>query len=279
MLPFPVTREIVRKAGPRRVDRLRRRTSCAGEGTDPLIHVENLCKVFHDPARGEFRAVDDVSFEAAPGRVLGLLGPNGAGKTTTLRMLATILEPSSGRIVVDGIDTRSDPERVRRRIGFLTGATGVYDRLTTREMVSYFARLHGMSEDRVGERCSELFTRLGMEDIADSQVGPLSSGQRQKVSIARAIVHSPPVLILDEPTTSLDVLVARTVVEFIREARDQGQCVVLSTHVLAEAERLCDEIAIIHEGRIRAAGSNPGATTGCGEHDRLLAGHLLCGCF
>jgi sodium transport system ATP-binding protein len=208
-----------------------------------------------------------VSFEAAPGRVLGLLGPNGAGKTTTLRMLATILSPTAGSFRVDGVDGIRDPESVRRRIGFLTGATGVYDRLTTREMVTYFAKLHGMSDDRVRERCDDLFARLRMEDIVDSQVGQLSSGQRQKVSIARAIVHDPPVLILDEPTTSLDVLVARTVVEFIRDARDQGRCVVLSTHVLAEAEKLCDEIAIIHEGRIRATGTLDDIVGGSGCDD------------
>ena len=187
--------------------------------------------------------------------MLGLLGPNGAGKTTTLRMLATILSPTSGSISIDGFDAVAEPEQVRRRIGFLTGATGVYERLTTREMVSYFARLHGLTEDEVKDRTTRLFARLRMEDIADATIGRLSTGQRQKVSIARAIIHDPPVLILDEPTTSLDVLVARTVVDFIRDAREQGRCVVLSTHVLAEAEKLCDEIAIIHRGRIRARGT------------------------
>jgi sodium transport system ATP-binding protein len=187
--------------------------------------------------------------------VLGLLGPNGAGKTTTLRMIATILRPSGGTLTVDGRDAVREPEEVRRRIGFLTGSTGVYERLTSREMVTYFARLHGLDAAAARERCDDLFARLDMEDIAEATIGRLSSGQRQKVSIARALVHDPPVLVLDEPTTSLDVLVARTVVDFVRDAREQGRCVVLSTHVLAEAEKLCDEIAIIHRGRIRTEGT------------------------
>ncbi len=220
-----------------------------------MIRVERLEKLFHDPTRGEIRAVDGLSFEAHSGRILGLLGPNGAGKTTTLRMIATILKPTGGRIEVEGYDTATEPGEVRRRIGFLTGATGVYERLTSREVLVYFARLHGMSREQAEERAEATIRMFGMEDIADGVVGKFSSGQKQKVSIARALVHDPPVVILDEPTVSLDVLVARAVIDFVAALRDEGKCVILSSHVMSEVERLCDEVVIVDRGQARARGT------------------------
>lgn len=220
-----------------------------------MIEVRSLRKVFSGGARGDVVAVDDVSFDARPGRVLALLGPNGAGKTTTLRMLATILTPTSGTAIVDGVDVVKDPLLVRRRIGFLSGSTGVYERMTPREMVTYFGRLHQMDERRIRARVDEIFALLRMEDFADRLAGTLSSGQKQKLSIARTIVHDPPVLVFDEPTANLDVLVARTVVEFLEHAKRAGKAVILSTHVLSEADRLADDVAIIHTGRIHARGS------------------------
>ena len=220
-----------------------------------MIEVRALRKVFRGGGRGDVVAVDDVSFTAEPGRVLALLGPNGAGKTTTLRMLATILTPTSGTAIIDGIDVVADPLAVRRRIGFLSGATGVYERMSSREMVTYFGRLHQMPEGPLTRRVAEIFGLLRMEDFADRMAGTLSSGQKQKLSIARTIVHDPRVLVFDEPTANLDVLVARTVVEFLEHAKAAGKAIVLSTHVLSEAERLADDVAIIHDGRIHARGS------------------------
>jgi sodium transport system ATP-binding protein len=218
--------------------------------------------VFRGGSRGDVVAAEDVSLRAEPGRILGLLGPNGAGKTTTLRMLATILTPTSGTAVIDGHDVVESPLEVRRRIGFLSGGTGVYERMTAREMVTYFGRLHQMGEAEIAARVEEILGLLEMHDFADRLAGTLSSGQKQKLSIARTIVHDPPVLIFDEPTANLDVLVARTVVEFLEHARERGKCVVLSTHVLSEAEKLADDLAIIHRGRILAEGPYDEVTEG-----------------
>ena len=216
-----------------------------------MIVAERLSKIFHDPRRGgELRAVDRVSFTAQPGRVFGLLGPNGAGKTTTLRILSTALVPTEGRAEVMGLDVAADPVGVRSKIGFLTGTTQIYERLTPREMIRYFGRLYGLGDDAVEQRIEELFDMLDMHSFGDTPNGRLSAGMKQKVSLARTIVHDPPVLIFDEPTTSLDVLVARTVVEFIAACRDRGRTVLLSTHIMGEAESLCDDLAIIHRGRI-----------------------------
>jgi len=220
-----------------------------------VIEALSLTKVFKGGPRGEVVAVDDVSFTAQPGRILALLGPNGAGKTTTLRMLATILTPTRGTARIDGIDVIADPLVVRRRIGFLSGGTGVYERMTAREMITYFGRLYQMEEATILRRVDEIIRLLRMEDFADRQAGTFSSGQKQKLSIARTIIHEPPVLIFDEPTASLDVLVARTIVEFLELAREEGKSIILSTHVLSEAERLADDVAIINEGRILALGT------------------------
>jgi sodium transport system ATP-binding protein len=220
-----------------------------------MVIVEGLTKVFREGSPGEVRAVDDVSFEARPGEVFGLLGPNGAGKTTALRMLSTILRPTSGRVLVDGVDAVARPDEVRRRLGFLSGATGVYDRLTPREQARYYARLHGLEGEHLERRVSETLRILHAEEFADRPCGTLSSGQKQKASLARTVVHDPPVLVLDEPTANLDVLVARSVTEFIRSARSTGRTVILSTHDMGEAERLCDRLAVVHRGRVRAMGT------------------------
>ncbi len=220
-----------------------------------MVIVEGLTKVFREGRPGEVRAVEEVSFEARPGEVFGLLGPNGAGKTTALRMLSTILRPTAGRVEIDGVDAVARPDEVRRRLGFLSGATGVYDRLTPREQARYYGALHGLEGADLDRRVAETLRVLQAEDFADRPCGTLSSGQKQKASLARTVVHDPPVLILDEPTASLDVLVGRSVTGFIRAAKASGRTVLLSTHDMAEAERLCDRLAVIHRGRVRALGT------------------------
>lgn len=220
-----------------------------------MIEVRNLSKIFWDRRRGRVNAVDDISFTGNPGEIFGLLGPNGAGKTTALRVLSTVLKPTTGTATVAGHDVVREAQKVRESIGFISGSTGVYEKLTPEEMVAYFGQLHGMSKERVRQRTEEIFSLLEMHDFARTINGKLSSGMRQKVSIARAIVHDPPVLIFDEPTVSLDVLVARTVINFIRLCREQGKCVILSTHIMGEAEKLCDRIAIILRGKIVVQGN------------------------
>ncbi len=219
------------------------------------IRVDGLAKSYRGPSGEPFAAVDGISFRAGPGRIFGLLGPNGAGKTTTLRILSTLIPPTAGTARVGGFDVVGDPAEVRRRIGFLTGSTGLYPRLTAREAVRYFGRLYGVPAGDLETRIGLLFDRLEITPFQDKRCGDLSTGMKQKVSIARAIVHDPPVLILDEPTTGLDVLASRHLVDFILASRSEGKCVLFSTHVMSEAERLCDEIAILHRGRITASGT------------------------
>ncbi len=220
-----------------------------------MIRVRDLSKTFPDLQQGEVVALDAVSFDVAPGEVFGLLGPNGAGKTTCLRLLATILSPTAGTASIDGYDVVQHPGQVRSRIGFLSGTTGLYDRMTARETVEYFGRLHGLDEVRLAKTIHDLFTNLSIHEFADTLTIRLSTGMRQKVSIARALVHDPPVLIFDEPTNGLDVLVARAVLDTVSRLRDQGKCIIYSTHIMSEAERLCDRLAIIHRGSILAAGT------------------------
>lgn len=220
-----------------------------------MIHVENLTKQFADLKRGGIKAVDRVSFEVHPGEIFGLLGPNGAGKTTCLRILSTVLRPSGGRATVAGYDVGTQPEEVRANIGFMSGNTGIYDRMTAWEMVEYFGRLYGLEENELQERLEAIFTMLQMQDIRDLLGAKMSTGMKQKVSIARTIIHDPPVLIFDEPTSGLDVLVARAVLKAIEALREQGKCIIFSTHIMREVEKLCDRIAIIHRGRILATGS------------------------
>ncbi len=222
---------------------------------EPAILTSGLEKTYHDPQRGTVQAVRGVDLECQQGEIYGLLGPNGAGKTTTLRMLATILSPTGGSAKVAGVSVADDPLEVRRRIGFLSGTTGLYPRLTARETLSYFGKLHGLKGTELEERVDSLIEAFDMQAFQDGRCEGLSTGQRQRVSIARAVVHHPPVLILDEPTTGLDILAASDMIQFIESRREAGTCVLFSTHILSEAERLCDRIGVIHAGRMLAVGS------------------------
>ncbi|MBN1827083.1 MAG: ATP-binding cassette domain-containing protein [Candidatus Eisenbacteria bacterium] len=220
-----------------------------------MIAVDGLTKTYRDSKRGEVRAVDGVSFRCTEKEVFGILGPNGAGKTTTLRVLATIIRPDAGQALLNGWSVEREPEQVRASIGYLSGETGLYGRLSPREILRYFGRLNRFPADRLEERIESLVALFEMGEFADTRCEKLSTGMRQKVSIARAVVHDPPILIFDEPTAGLDILVADALLTYIEECRNQGKCVVFSTHVMSEAERLCDRIAVIHRGRILAVGS------------------------
>ena len=216
-----------------------------------MIEVHELSKTF--PARGgPVHALRGVSFSCAPGEIFGLLGRNGAGKTTTLRILATVLAPTSGRATIMGHDVATEGDAVRRTIGFLTGDTRLYDRLTAREALEYFGRLQGMTEASIRTRISELGERYRLDAILDRRIGTFSTGQKQRISLARAMMHDPPVLILDEPTAGLDILGVRDTLHLIRGLRDEGRVVVFSTHILIEVERVCDRVAIIDGGRLLA---------------------------
>ncbi len=223
--------------------------------TTPLIHVEQLTKSFRDLRRGQVLAVDHVSFDAYPGEVFGLLGPNGAGKTTTMRILCTVLRPTGGTVRLAGYDVVSQATQVRQHIGFLSANTAIYDRMSAWELVDYFGRLYGMEPERLRQRMEVVFADLQMNDFRDVLGAKMSTGMRQKVSIARAIIHDPPVLIFDEPTIGLDVLVARAVLQNIERLRGIGKCIVFSTHIMREVEKLCDRVAIISRGRIQASGT------------------------
>ncbi len=223
---------------------------------DTAIEVEELVKVYPDHRGGEgVRAVDGVRFRCRRGEIFGLLGLNGAGKTTTLRMLSTSLAPTSGRATVNGHDIVDQAQEVRRSIGFLSGTTGLYHRLTAREMVSLFGELQGLEGPRLEVRVDEVLTLFGIDRYADQRCEKLSTGMKQKVNIARTVVHDPPVLILDEPTSGLDVLAASTTLDFVQQIRDEGKCVLLSTHIMSEVERLCDRVGILHRGQLRAVGT------------------------
>jgi sodium transport system ATP-binding protein len=196
-----------------------------------------------------------ISLMAQPGEIFGLLGPNGAGKTTTLRIVCTLLSPDSGRVEVLGFDTRTAPQEVRRRVGVVTADIGVYPRLTARENIAYFAQLSGVPDTDIKRRVDAVMERLDVGSFAGQRAESLSSGQKQKLSIARAIVHDPQVLMFDEPTSNLDVLASREVREFMVESKGRGKCVIFSTHVMHDAERLCDRITILHQGQVVASGS------------------------
>jgi sodium transport system ATP-binding protein len=226
-----------------------------------MIETDQLTKVFRDRKRGEIRAVDGVSFRCEPGQIYGLLGANGAGKTTTMRLLATLLKPTSGTAQVAGHDVAREAQQVRASVGFLSTSTALYARLTARETVEYFGRLHGLDEELLRRRIAELFAALEMNEFSDRRCDKLSSGMKQKVSIARTLVHDPPVMIFDEPTLGLDVMTARAIVHFIRDCRQRGKTVIFSTHVMSEAEKLCDRIGIIHNGRLLAEGTLAGLRT------------------
>jgi sodium transport system ATP-binding protein len=231
-----------------------------------LIVADRLSKTFVDRKGEPVIAVDGVSFRCRPGEVFGLLGLNGAGKTTTLRMLSTVLSPTSGTAIVGGFDVVAEPERVRASIGFLSGTTGLYHRLTARETLRFFGEFHGLTGRMLDERVQIVLTLFGIDRFADQRCDKLSTGMKQKVSIGRAVVHDPPVLILDEPTSGLDVLAATTTLDFVRRCKADGKCVLFSTHIMSEAEKLCDRIAIIHDGTIRAEGTLAELRTATGEH-------------
>ncbi|RJP74776.1 MAG: ATP-binding cassette domain-containing protein [Candidatus Zixiibacteriota bacterium] len=220
-----------------------------------MIQVTDLTKSFSDKKRGVVKAVDGISFTCRPGEIYGLLGPNGAGKTTTLRLLSTVLEPDSGTAVVAGHDLLNDPGGVRASIGFLSGDTGLYRRLSAREILRYFASLYGMTGAAFQARLEVLTGLLEMGEFLDAKTDKLSTGQKQRVSIARTVIHDPPVLILDEPTAGLDIIASRAIIEFIARARAAQKTILFSTHVMREAERLCDRVGIIHRGRLAAQGT------------------------
>lgn len=219
-----------------------------------MIVAEDLHKAFRT-GKTVVQAVDGVGFTAADGAITGLLGPNGAGKTTTLRMLYTLMTPDRGRVLVDGIDTARDPVAVRRVLGVLPDARGLYKRLTARENIAYFGRLHGMAPARIAERIDALATALDMRDILDRQVEGFSQGQRTKTAIARALVHDPRNVILDEPTNGLDVMTTRAMRGFLRTLRAEGRCVIFSSHIMQEVAALCDRIVVIARGTVVAAGT------------------------
>jgi sodium transport system ATP-binding protein len=219
-----------------------------------MIEVEKLSKSFLDYRRGWVPAVSDISFTCRPGEIFGLLGPNGAGKTTTLRMLSTVLKPTSGWARVAGFDVVADPEAVRQRIGFMSAGTGIYDRMSAWELVEYFGRLYGIADGPLHERMEQVFDWLQMNDFRDVLGSKLSTGMKQKASIARTIVHDPPVLIFDEPTSGLDVMVARSMRQIITELRERHKTILFSSHDMAEVHKLCDCVAIIHQGRLQALG-------------------------
>jgi sodium transport system ATP-binding protein len=221
----------------------------------PILSVRGLRKVFEDPGGGEIVAVDEASLECRRGEIYGLLGPNGAGKTTTLRCLATILTPTDGSATVNGHDLAADAEGVRRSIGFLAAGSGLYGRLTPRETLRFFGSLQGLTDERLEARVERMLALFRISEYADRPNDRLSTGMKQRVSLARSVVHDPPVVMLDEPTTGLDPVVTLEVEEAVRGLAEAGSCVVFSTHVLSQAEDLCDRVGVILAGRIVAEGT------------------------
>jgi sodium transport system ATP-binding protein len=232
-----------------------------------MIEAHNLTKTFRDKKRGEIHAADHVSFRVHPGQIYGLLGANGAGKTTTLRVLATLLAPTSGTATVAGFDVTREPEKVRANVGFLAASTALYGRLTAREMITYFGRLNGMPPAAIRARIKQLSAELDMDEFLDRRCEKFSTGMKQKTSIARTLVHDPAVMIFDEPTLGLDVMTARAIVRFVRDCRARGKTVIYSTHVMSEVEKLCDVIGIIHDGKLLAEGTLAELRVRHGEQD------------
>lgn len=216
-------------------------------------HRRELGKSFKD--KKTIQAVNDISFTCKPGQIFGLIGPNGAGKTTTLRMVATMLKPTKGSIIVCGYDTVHHNQQVRKQIGFMTGQTALYDRLTPNEMVQYMAELHGMNKEKFLKRREKLFDILDMHDFSNRRIARLSTGMKQKTSIARTIIHDPEVMVFDEPTSGLDVMSSRAIMNLIRSCRDDGKTVLFSTHRMGEINQVCDDLAIIYKGKLFFNGS------------------------
>jgi sodium transport system ATP-binding protein len=228
-----------------------------------MIRLSKLTKEFPPPGlrllgRANWpgpRVVDDVSFECTPGRIFCLLGPNGAGKTTTMRLIATMLRPTSGYVEVDGMDAVKEPHEVRRRLGFLTGATALYDRLTPDEIVDYYGSLHGIERGTLRRRRDDFYDLLDMHAYSGTRVGRLSTGMKQKVSIVRTMIHDPQVLIFDEVTSGLDVIGARSIIELVRRCRELGKTVIFSTHRMDEVSLLADDLGIMTRGRLQFSGT------------------------
>lgn len=219
------------------------------------VSIRGLVKEYDDFQRGKVRAVDGLTFDAHAGEIVGLLGPNGAGKTTALRILATLLQPTAGEACVNGFNCHTQPELVRRQIGFISANTAVYDRMTAYEFVEYFGKLHGLGGLDLEQRIDNLFDHLEMQSMRDTLGAKMSTGMKQRTSIARALIHDPPVLIFDEATNGLDVLAARAVLDVVSHLREQGKCLIFSTHIMREVERLCDSVAIMHRGKILSQGT------------------------
>ncbi|CAN5453353.1 ATP-binding cassette domain-containing protein [soil metagenome] len=219
-----------------------------------MVVVNGIRKEFKDRKSVKV-AVEEVSFQARPGEIFGVLGVNGAGKTTILRILSTVLEPSAGSASVSGHDVVKEPAQVRASIGFLSTSTALYGRLSPRETLRYFGSLYGLEGARLKERIDYVAEKLVLKEFIDRPCDKLSTGQKQRTSIARTILHDPPVLFFDEPTAGLDVVASQTVMEFIEEARRDGKTIVFSTHIMSEVERLCDRVIVIHDGRVRGEGT------------------------
>ena len=232
-----------------------------------MIETHLLTKTFRDKKRGEIHAADGISFHVEPGQIYGLLGANGAGKTTTLRLLATLLQPTSGTATVAGFDVVRDAQKVRANVGFLAASTALYGRLTAREMITYFGRLNGMTDATIRARIKQLSAELDMDEFLDRRCDKFSTGMKQKTSIARTLIHDPAVMIFDEPTLGLDVMTARAIVRFVRDCRARGKTVIYSTHVMSEVEKLCDTIGIIHGGKLLAEGTLAGLREKFAEPD------------
>lgn len=220
-----------------------------------MIQVSNLSKIFKQKDGSNLKAVDDLSFVARPGEIVTLLGVNGAGKTTAMRIISTVLKPSSGSVLIDKFDISSNPQKVRSRLGFISGDTSLYARLTPRELITYFGKLYDVDQTTIKRRIVEMSRLLDMESYLDKKIDFLSTGMKQKVSICRTVIHDPPVMILDEPTSGLDILTAHNIVNFIHTSKASGKCILFSTHIMREAERISDRIILIHHGRILAQGS------------------------
>lgn len=220
-----------------------------------MVEVTALVKSFHDPKKGKIEALKGIDFEALDGQVTGLLGVNGAGKTTALRILSTVIKPDSGSASVAGFDVLTHGQQVRERIGFLSNSTSIYGRLSGRECLRYFGELYNLDSAKINTRIQEVTDTLRLGDFIDQLCDKLSTGQKQRINIARAILHDPPVLFFDEPTAGLDVLTSQTIMEFIESCRDRGKTVIFSTHIMSEVQRLCDQVSIIHNGTICASGS------------------------
>lgn len=220
-----------------------------------MIEVKNINKRFHDRKTGDFYALNDISFTVSNGEIFGLLGPNGAGKTTMLRIMSTIMEQTDGTVLINGFDSKQKPEEVKRSIGFLSGNTKLYKKLTPVETMRFFGSFYGIEKKVINQRIEAIVDRLDMDDFKDRIIEKLSTGQVQKTSIARCMIHDPQIYILDEPTLGLDILTSRTIIDFIKGEKEKGKTIIFSTHYVEEADTLCDRIGLIHQGSLIQTGT------------------------